>query len=225
MVLGRGAIDAVLFDYGGVLTTPVRDSIGAWTTREGIEPASFTRTLRAWLARDAPAGTPIHRLETGELALEVFEETFAAELRTADGRAVPAAGLLDRLFAEMRQEPTMFALVDDLRARGVRTGLVSNSWGNDYPRAQLEAVLDPVVISADVGLRKPDVAIFDLAVARLGVPAARVLFVDDAEPNLVGARRAGLQTLLHQDPGSTRRALDALLAVAPHVTDDRSPHD
>nr|WP_206675879.1 HAD family phosphatase [Nocardioides zeae] len=223
--MGRGAIDAVLFDYGGVLTTPVRDSIGAWTTREGIEPASFTRTLRAWLARDAPAGTPIHRLETGELALEVFEETFAAELRTADGRAVPAAGLLDRLFAEMRQEPTMFALVDDLRARGVRTGLVSNSWGNDYPRAQLEAVLDPVVISADVGLRKPDVAIFDLAVARLGVPAARVLFVDDAEPNLVGARRAGLQTLLHQDPGSTRRALDALLAVAPHVTDDRSPHD
>ncbi|WP_309631968.1 HAD family phosphatase [Nocardioides zeae] len=222
---GKVGVDAVLFDYGGVLTTSVRDSLAGWMAREDIEPGSFTRTLRAWLARDAPAGTPVHRLETGELALEAFEETFAAELRTTDGRAVPAAGLLDRLFAEMRQEPTMFALVDDLRARGVRTGLVSNSWGNDYPRAQLDTVLDPVVISADVGLRKPDVAIFDLAVAHLGVPASRVLFVDDAEPNLIGARRAGLQTLLHQDPGTTRRALDALLAGGPRVTDDRSPHD
>jgi hypothetical protein len=101
---------AVIFDYGGVLTNPVKQSIEAWLAADGIDPASFSRTLKAWLSRDAADGTPIHRLETGELTDTEFDALFAAELATLDGRPVVEEGLLQRLFAGMRPDPAMFAL-------------------------------------------------------------------------------------------------------------------
>lgn len=210
-------IDAVLFDYGGVLTGPVKHSISGWLAADAIEPESFSRTLRAWLSRDAEDGTPIHRLEIGELTIPEFEALLAAELRTVDGRAVVPEGILGRLFAGMKPDPAMFALVEELRATGMRVGLLSNSWGNTYPRARIDALLDPVVISGEVGLRKPDAAIYELALDRLGVPADRVLFIDDADPNVRGARASGLRALLHVDHRSTRSALAELVPeLNPH---------
>jgi HAD superfamily hydrolase (TIGR01509 family) len=215
------SIDAVLFDYGGVLTLPVRDSIAGWLEADGIDPRSFSRTLKAWLSRDAADGTPIHRLETGELPAHEFDTLLAAELTTIDGRALVPEGMLQRIFAGMRPDQEMFDLVDDLRSAGVRVGLLSNSWGNTYPRERIDALLDPVVISGEVGLRKPHAAIFELAVARLGLPAGRVLFIDDAEPNILGAHAVGLQGLLHTDATTTRAALAALVPDLP-VTDGAS---
>jgi epoxide hydrolase-like predicted phosphatase len=212
-------IDAVLFDYGGVLTSPVKHSIASWLTADAIEPKSFSRTLHAWLSRDVEDGTPIHRLETGELTVADFEVLLAAELRTTDGRAVVPDGILGRLFAGMQPDPAMFALADELRATGLKVGLLSNSWGNTYPRARIDALLDPVVISGEVRLRKPHAAIYELALDRLGVPADRVLFIDDAEPNVLGARAVGLQALLHVDHPSTRAALAELVPdLNPHPT-------
>jgi putative hydrolase of the HAD superfamily len=97
-------------------------------------------------------------------------------------------------------------------------GLLSNSWGNTYPRERIDALLDPVVISGEVGLRKPHAAIFELALERLGVPADRVLFIDDAEPNILGARAVGLQALLHADAATTRAALAALIPTLPFMS-------
>lgn len=212
-------VAAVVFDYGGVLTGPVRQSIEAWLETDDIDPASFSRTLKAWLSRDAPAGTPIHRLEIGELSTEEFDELMAAELTTRRGGSVQAAGLLSRLFGGMRPEPAMFALVAELRDLGVQVALLSNSWGNTYPREQIDALFDPVVISGEVGLRKPHREIYELTLERLGLPGERAVFVDDAEPNLLGAREVGLQTVLHADPESTRAALAALVPeLAPHHT-------
>jgi epoxide hydrolase-like predicted phosphatase len=212
-------IDAVLFDYGGVLTGPVKHSIASWLAADAIEPESFSRTLRAWLSRDAEDGTPVHRLETGELSIPEFEALLAAELTTVDGRAVSPDGVLGRLFAGMRPDPAMFALAEDLRATGLKVGLLSNSWGNTYPRERIDALLDPVVISGEVGLRKPHAAMYELALERLGVPAERVLFIDDAEPNVLGARAVGLQALLHVDHASTRAALaDLVPDLNPHPT-------
>ncbi|MDJ0420324.1 HAD family hydrolase [Rhodococcus opacus] len=212
-------IDAVLFDYGGVLTSPVKHSIAGWLAADAIEPESFSHTLRAWLSRDAEDGTPVHRLETGELTIADFEALLAAELRTTDGRAVAPDGILGRLFAGMRPDAAMFALADELRATGLKVGLLSNSWGNTYPRARIDELFDPVVISCEVGLRKPHAAIYELALDELGVPADWVLFIDDAEPNVVGARAAGLQSLLHFDHASTRAALAELVpGLNPHPT-------
>ncbi|MEU6883222.1 HAD family phosphatase [Streptomyces sp. NPDC046712] len=202
-------VEAVVFDYGGVLTSTVKESIAAWLAADGIEPQSFSRTLKAWLSRGAPDGTPIHRLETGELAVEEFDALLAAELTTIDGRPVDPVGVLARLFAGMRLDPAMLGLVEELRELGIRVALLSNSWGNTYPRERIDALFDPVVISGEVGLRKPLAPIYELTLERLGVAAGRVLFLDDAEPNVLGARAVGMQAHLHVDAPSTRAALAA----------------
>lgn len=207
----QSLIDAVLFDYGGVLTGPVGTSIRAWHDADGIDPVSFTATLRRWLSRTVDWSTPVHRLETGELAVEEFEELFAAELRTVDGRPVQPEGILSRMFAEMRPAAEMFELVEDLRAVGVPVGLLSNSWGNTYPRERIDALFDPVVVSGEVGLRKPRPEIYEHALRLLDRPAERVLFIDDAEPNVLGAQAVGLRALLHTDPRRTRTAIAALV--------------
>ncbi|MEU4480958.1 HAD family phosphatase [Micromonospora sp. NPDC023966] len=208
-------VEAVVFDYGGVLTGPVRASIAAWLRGDGIEPGSFSRTLKAWLSRDAPDGTPIHRLETGALSVEEFDALLAAELTTLDGRPVDPVGVLGRLFAGVRPDPAMFALARQLRDLGVRVGLLSNSWGNTYPRELIDGLFDPVVISAEVGLRKPLAAIYTLTLDRLGLPADRVLFVDDAEPHVLGARAVGMRAVWHTDADSTRAALAEVIPALP----------
>ncbi len=216
-------VEAVIFDYGGVLTTPVRESIAAWLEADGIDPASFSRTLKAWLSRDAPAGTPVHRLETGELSAADFGELLAAELVRHDGDAVIADGIVERLFAGMRAEPATYDLVADLRRLGLRTGLLSNSWGNRYAHDRIAAAFDTVVISGEVGLRKPQPEIYLLALDGLGVRPERAVFVDDAEPNLVGAREVGLRTVLHTDPVRTRARLAELVPGLPAAATDGGP--
>ncbi|MFT4264945.1 MAG: HAD family phosphatase [Nocardioides sp.] len=209
-------MEAVLFDYGGVLTVPVADSIRAWHAEEGIDPASFSRTLKAWLSRSVEWETPIHRLETGVLDVEEFESAFAAELTTLDGGTPSAPGILGRMFAQMRPDPEMFELVEQLRDCGIRVGLLSNSWGNTYPRELIDPLFGPVVISGEIGLRKPQREIYRYAVELLGVPEDRVVFVDDAMPNIVGARVCGLRSVLHASPRATRSALEALIpALSP----------
>lgn len=204
-------VTAVVLDYGGVLTTPVRHSIAAWLERDGIDPSSFSRTIKAWLSRDVPAGTPVHRLETGELSIAEFDALLAAELVRYDGRPVEPVGVLARLFADLRPDEEMYTLVEELRAHGVPVALLSNSWGNTYPRARVDALFDPVVISSEVGLRKPDEAIYRVVLDRLGLPADQVVMVDDAEPNVEGALRAGLRAVRHVDAATTRTQLARLL--------------
>lgn len=204
-------VDAVLFDYGGVLTTPVADTLTAWMAADGVDPASFTETLRQWMSQTVRWVTPIHRLETGELRTSDFEEIFAAALRTIDGRPLEADGLLSRMFAQLRPDEEMYALVERLRACGIRVGLLSNSWGNTYPRERIDELFDPVVISGEIGLRKPKREIYRHALALLDLPPGRVLFIDDAEPNILGAQACGLRALQHTTPRCTSAALAALV--------------
>lgn len=209
-------IDAVLFDHGGVLTGPVKHLIARWLTTDGIDPKSFAATLRAWLSRDAEDGAPIHRLETGEATIAEFEVLFAAKLRPTDGRPVVADGILGRTFAGLQPEPAMFALPQELRTRGLKVGLLSNLWGNVYPRVRIDTLLDQAVISGEAGLRKPHAVISELALGRLGVPADRVLFIDDAEPSVLGARAAGPQALQHVAPRRPESPLAGLVLCLAH---------
>jgi len=211
------ALRGILFDYGGTMTNPVSESITVWMNEDGIVPGSFTRTLRAWLGADAPPGSPIHLLELGRLDVNEFNALLAAQLQTHDGEPAASKGILRRMFAGMRPDPAMFQLVADLRAAGVRVGLLSNSWGSSYPRDQIDAAFDAVVISGEVGMRKPESEIYLHALERLGLPADVVAFVDDAEANLRGARAVGLRTHLHTDAATTRRALAAWLPALTHA--------
>ncbi|RKT82115.1 putative hydrolase of the HAD superfamily [Saccharopolyspora antimicrobica] len=212
---------AVIFDYGGVLTTSGRAALHGWIEQEGIRPETFSAAIKEWLSRDAPHGTPIHRLETGELGAEDFNRTLAQRLRSVDGSPVAPEGLLQRMFARMRSEPAMLDLVRDLRAGGVRTALLSNSWGNDYPWDLLDGLFDVAVISAEVRLRKPDPRIYRMALDQLELSAEQVVFVDDGAPNVDAARRLGMRTVLHTDPAETRAQVSALTDVTSRGKESR----
>jgi putative hydrolase of the HAD superfamily len=204
-------VDAVVFDYGGVLTTPLSSTTGSWLQTDGVDPDGFATLMRDWLGRDAEPGNPIHLLETGELEVSEFERRFAARLVTTSGAAVPPEGLLSRLFAAMKPSDEMTQLIRDLRKLGLRTGLLSNSWGNDYPHEMLAELCDVIVISGEVGLRKPDEPIYRMLLERLDLPAERVVFVDDFTANVRAAQALGLHGIRHVDPAGTRAALAELL--------------
>jgi epoxide hydrolase-like predicted phosphatase len=110
----------------------------------------------------------------------------------------------------------MLDVVTAARRAGVRTGLLSNSWGREgYPRERFGELFDTVVISGEVGLRKPDPAIFALAAERLNLPPAACVFVDDLDVNVHAAEAAGMAGIHHRRTEETVRRLADMLGLDP----------
>ena len=185
----------LLLDYAGVLTGPVVATFTAFETTNGLPPGRTVELLLAEPRR--PDQGLIAALERGELDDRGFEAELARRF-AADGHDLPSDGLLGRLFAALQPAGRLWHVARRAREAGIRTGLLSNSWGMGlYPMARLAAHLDVLVISGQVGLRKPDPAIYALACERLGMPAADIVFVDDMRRNVDAARDAGLQAIMH----------------------------
>jgi len=118
------------------------------------------------------------------------------------------------MFAGLEPEPTMLAAVAGARKAGVRTGLISNSWGlGIYDRLDSTDLFDVAVISGEVGLHKPQPEIYLLACERLGVEPAAAVFVDDLRENCAGAEAVGMTSVLHRDPADTIAALERIFEV------------
>ena len=153
-------------------------------------------------------GNPIHALERGECTTEEFERLLSSRIARRDGVQVVAEGLLTRMFAGSTMAIPMREAVSAIRAAGLRTGLLSNSWGMaDYPRHLFPGMFDTVVISAEVGMRKPEERIFRHAAGLLGLDPAECVFVDDIEVNVTAAEATGMTAILHtirrrRSPGS-----------------------
>jgi putative hydrolase of the HAD superfamily len=207
---------ALVVDYGGVMTTPLQDAWSLWAESDGIDVGEVVQVLRETFGSayaDEAAVNPVHALERGEMEVPDFERVLAAHLRTRDGRPVPAEGLVRRMFAGFRPEPLMVTAVRAVRAAGRQTALLSNSWGVDYPRAEWPKLFDVVVISGDVGMRKPEPAIY-LHVARLmGRRPEECLFVDDLPSNVAAAEAVGMWAIRHVSPEDTVRRLEARFGV------------
>ena len=116
----------------------------------------------------------------------------------------------------MQPDEAMFDAVRAARRPGVRTGLVSNSWGDeDYDRTRFDELFDVVVISGELGIRKPAPEIYALAAERLGRPPERVrLRRRPARQPQAGARRSAWRRVLHRDAEATLPRLEALLGVS-----------
>ena len=144
----------LLVDYGGVLTTNVWESFSAFCAAEGLDPDKVRGLFRS----DPKALELLRDLETGKLTEEQFSEQFAPLLGIQNHD-----GLIDRLFAGMQPDLPMIDSLRHARAAGVRTGLISNSWGRGrYDRDSFGELFDGVVISGEVGLHKPQPEIFHL---------------------------------------------------------------
>jgi len=208
-------LTALVVDYGGVLTTPLRESVGAWMSAERIDPERFTALMREWLAAGAEANIA-HELERGTISPQEFERQFAGLLVREDGSIPDPEGLLRRMFAGFRDDEGMVGVVARARAAGLRTALLSNSWGNEYDQELLDRLFDTSVISGEVGLRKPEPEIYRLTASRLGVAPAQCVFVDDLAPNVRGAVAVGMVGVHHIDTETTVAELEALFEVALH---------
>jgi len=204
----------LIVDWGGVLTMPIHTAIGRWLKVAGVEHDHYGQVLRRWVEPLPGESSPVHRLERGELALEDFEHLLSAALADA-GSAVEASGLVSRMFADLAvYEDSMTSLVTRARAAGVRTALLSNSWGNEYDRTDWHEMFDAVVISGEVGLRKPEPEIFELVLRRIGLRAAECVFIDDMEHNILAAEQAGLAGIVHRTFDQTAAQLKALFPGA-----------
>ena len=211
------AIRGVIIDWGGVMTNPILETVDAWIGADQIDRESYIEVMRSWVAQaygDGVGDNPIHALERGECSNEEFERLLADELRHADGRPVRAEGLLARMFAATALETVMLDLVRQLRQAGLRTALLSNSWGNaDYPRHLFPDLFDVVVISSEVGMRKPEERIFRHAASLLGLDPRECVFIDDVEANVAAAKAVGLVGLHHRQPAPTIASLTNLLGL------------
>lgn len=193
----------LLVDFGGVLSTSQFDSLLSFCRREGLPADAFDPVL------SSPSGkSMVVDLESGRLSQQDFA------LRTAQLVGVDPENLFERIAVDLRPQPEVLDAVARVRAQGRRVGVLSNSWGSSpydaYAPWHLDEHFDTVVISDQVGLRKPDPAIYRLAAERLGVPPEGCVFVDDYADYLEPASRLGMTTVHAVDPTTTVEALDRL---------------
>jgi epoxide hydrolase-like predicted phosphatase len=206
----------VITDWGGVMTNPISDSVYAWLAADGIDKGIYVAVMRQWVHQaygDAGDSNPIHALERGECTNEEFERELASQLRMVDGGPVNGTGLLTRMFAGSALDEGMLTLFRGLHARGVPTGLLSNSWGGPYPRELFADLFDAVVISAEVGMRKPEPRIFLHAAQLLGLEPEQCIFIDDIQANIDAAGQIGYTGILHTEAAPTAERVAELLGT------------
>jgi putative hydrolase of the HAD superfamily len=198
-----GERSAVLLDWGGVMTTNLFAAFAAFCTTEGLDADALRDLFRG----DRDARTLLIDFECGRIEEAEFEPKLAVALGVAE-----LSGLIDRLFAGSKLNRLMVAGVRRLHDDGVRTGLVSNSWGTRrYPKDLVAELFDGVVISGEEGFRKPDPRMYELGAERIGVAPADCIFVDDLPFNLDPARELGMAVVHHTAASDTLAELDRLL--------------
>jgi putative hydrolase of the HAD superfamily len=197
----------LLVDFGGVLTTSVWESFRAFCDAEGLDREKVKQLFR----EHPDALALLRRLEVGELDEDSFSIEFGPLLGIAPDRH---DGLVERLFAGMEPEESMFTALRRARGAGLRTGMISNSWGRGrYDRATFDELFDGVVISGEVGLHKPQPEIFELGAERVGLAPASCVFVDDLRENCEGAEAVGMLAVLHRGAHETLARLEELLEI------------
>jgi putative hydrolase of the HAD superfamily len=198
-------VRGLLVDFGGVLTTNVFDSFKEFCRSEGLPPDTVKRTFQ----ENPEALAELRALERGDLTVEEFEPRFAPHLGLTRH-----AGIVEGLFAGVGPDERMIGAVRRAHDAGIKTGLISNSWGNTtYDVADWREAFDEIVISGDVGLYKPNPAIFELTCSRLGVEPSECVFVDDLRENCAAAEALGITAILHRGPDSTVPELERLLGL------------
>lgn len=199
-----GRLQAVLFDFGGVLLSSPFDAFAAYESDRGL-PAGFLRRLNA----TNPDRNAWAQLERGTVGFDEFCSLFEAEARAA-GHDVDARDVVALLRGRLR--PEMAQAVRRCAER-LKTALVTNNFvsngevGADF--AEVLALFDVVVESSTAGVRKPDPRIYQLACELLEVAPQDAVFLDDLGVNLKPARAMGMRTIKVDDPAVALAELES----------------
>jgi len=200
----NGRRTGLLIDWGGVLTTNLFASFHAYCVASEIDPEALVKSFR----ENPEFRELLIALEKGAVQEPDFEESFAVML------GVSPEGLVDGLFAGVGPDEAMIEAVRKARAAGVRTGLISNSWGTHrYPHELFEELFDGIVISGQEGMRKPSRRMYELGAERAGIEPAKCVYVDDLPFNLPPAQELGMATVHHTSAETSVPALEKLLGV------------
>ena len=211
----RDKIEAVIWDFGGVITSSPFEAFNQYEDRNGL-PKDFIRSINA---RD-PDHNAWAQFERNEISADEFDLLFAREAANL-GHQVPGRDILACLAGTIR--PEMVAVLKGLKARGYKIACITNNVqsgsGAGMARsasvaAEIESVLelfDDVIESSKVGVRKPDPKIYLMACAHINIEPSAAVFLDDLGINLKPARQLGMQTIKVLNAAQAIRDLTALL--------------
>jgi putative hydrolase of the HAD superfamily len=207
-------IEAIITDFGGVLTSPLFDSFAAFQDSSGISLEALGKAMGAIWERDG--AHPLFELETGRMTEGAFLQSLSDELTAQLGRPVEMRGFGESYFEHLYPNEPLIAYMRELRERGYKLAICTNNVREWEPlwRAKLpvDEIFDVVVDSAFVGTRKPDPRIYEITLERLGVPAGAALFLDDVELNCDAARRLGINAIWFRSNEQAIEELKAALA-------------
>jgi putative hydrolase of the HAD superfamily len=210
-------IEAVISDFGGVLTTPLLGSFLALQDEIGISPEHFANAMRQ--LREEDGEVPLFALERGEISEESFLERLAGALEPEIGHRPHLHRFREVFFGGLKPNEPMIELMRELKATGSRMAMLTNNvreWEPLWrPMLPVDEIFEIVVDSAFVGARKPEARIYELTVERIGVPAKRCLFIDDMAPNCEGARATGMTAVHFESNEQAIPTIRAALAGGP----------
>jgi putative hydrolase of the HAD superfamily len=206
-------IEAIVCDFGGVLTTPLLDAFLGLQEQRGIPLEAFGAALARTAEKDGGVN-PLFELETGRLTEQQFVAKLTAALREELGREVDLARFGETFFDYLEPNKELFAFMRTLRERGYRMAILTNNvreweplWRSMLP---IDELFQLVVDSGFEGVRKPDPRIYEVTLDRLEVAAEATLFIDDTELNCDAARELGMQAVWFR---SNAQAIDEIERV------------
>ena len=205
-------IEAVISDFGGVLTSPLVQSFMAFQDRVGITLEQLGEGMTA--ATEANGENPLFQMERGEISEDAFLAQLTDSLEPLLGHRPEMHRFKEIYFEALEPNPPMIELMRELKAEGYRMAMLTNNvreweplWRSMLP---VDEIFEMVVDSGFVGCRKPESKIYELTLERVAKPAEACLFVDDVLVNCEGARKAGLAAVHFQD---TEQAISDIRAA------------
>ncbi|MBV9415229.1 MAG: HAD family phosphatase [Solirubrobacterales bacterium] len=207
-------ITAVITDFGGVLTSSLRDSFVGVLSPSGISLEQLGKAMAAIAERDG--SNPLFELETGRLTEASFMSRLSEELSVIRGDTVALDDFGERYFRHLQPNERVIDYMRRVRDRGYKLAICTNNireWEARW-RAMLpvDEIFDVVVDSAFVGSRKPEPRIYEITLERLGVSPEASLFIDDIDVNCDGARQLGMQAIRFRSTDQAIEAIEAALA-------------
>lgn len=211
------AIEAIVSDFGGVLTTPLMRSFAAFQDTTGIPTEALGRAMGR--IADQEGEHPLFELERGHITEEAFLASLRGELAADLGHEPELHRFKEIYFDALDPNEPMIELMRGLRDRGFRMALLTNNvreweplWRTMLP---VDEIFELVVDSAFVGMRKPEPEIYELTLERLGGPAPEsVVFIDDIEVNCDAARALGIHAVHYREAEQAIAEVEAAISAS-----------
>jgi putative hydrolase of the HAD superfamily len=207
-------IEAVITDFGGVLTSPLLDSFVSATQESGISLEELGKAMAALAERDGV--NPLVELETGRITEGEFFARLSDQISDQRGSRVELDGFGEVWFRQLEPNEALIAYMRVLRERGYKLAICTNNvrewearWRAMVP---IDEIFDVVVDSAFVGTRKPEPQIYRITLERLGAAPEATLFIDDTEVNCDGARQLGMSAIRFRRTEQAIEEIEAALA-------------